>query len=135
MVDAKVFARKGQDKDERARAIEVATIARLQRNLDDEKRILNDERAKRLAKLLAGKVVVADLHDERTNKRLLEKDAVLTREILESLRARDLKRMRTREKKANLNVQIDEIEEMTVRQVQGARKTHRRACGEAEEGR
>ena len=91
---------------------------RLQRNLDDEKRILYDERAKRLAKLLAGKVVSSDLHDERTNKRLLEKGAVLTREILDSLRARDLKRMRTREKKGNLNVQIDEIEEMTVRQVQ-----------------
>ena len=118
VVDAKVFSRKGQDKDERARAIELATVARLQRNLDDEKRILYDERAKRLAKLLAGKVVSSDLHDERTNKRLLEKGAVLTREILDSLRARDLKRMRTREKKGNLNVQIDEIEEMTVRQVQ-----------------
>ena len=118
VVDAKVFSRKGQDKDERARAIELATVARLQRNLDDEKRILHDERAKRLAKLLAGKVVSSDLHDERTNKRLLEKGAVLTREILDSLRARDLKRMRTREKKGNLNVQIDEIEEMTVRQVQ-----------------
>ena len=118
VVDAKVFARKGQDKDERAKAIEVTTIVRLQRNLDDEKRILNDERAKRLAKLLAGKVVASDLHDERTNKRLLEKGAALTREILESLRARDLKRMRIREKKGNLNVQIDEIEEMTVRQVQ-----------------
>ena len=118
VVDAKVFSRKGQDKDERAKAIEAATITRLQRNLDDEKRILYDERAKRLAKLLEGKVVAADLHDERTNKRLLEKGAVLTREMLESLRARDLKRMRTREKKANLNVQIDEIEEMTVRQVQ-----------------
>src|SRR5690606_37020858 len=40
VVDAKIFARKGVEKDERARLIEQQTIERLQRSLDDEKRIL-----------------------------------------------------------------------------------------------
>ena len=39
----------------------------------DEIRILTDERLKRLEALLGGKEVLADLHDERTNKRLLTK--------------------------------------------------------------
>ncbi len=74
MVDCKIFSRKGQEKDERSKAIEESQIQRLQRNLQDEIRILTDERAKRLAALLEGKELLADLHDEKTNKRLLAKD-------------------------------------------------------------
>jgi DNA-directed RNA polymerase subunit beta len=118
VVDAKVFSRKGQEKDERARYIESQTIARLQRNLEDEKRILYDERAKRLGAFLEGKTVLADLHDERTNKKLLSKGDVLNRESFNQLRARDLKRVRMKEKDPHLNERVDEIEEMTVRQVQ-----------------
>ena len=69
MVDCKIFSRKGQEKDERAKAIEESQIARLQRNLQDEIRILTDERAKRLGTLLEGKKLLADLHDEKTNKK------------------------------------------------------------------
>jgi DNA-directed RNA polymerase subunit beta len=118
VVDAKIFSRKGQEKDERAKAIESSMIARLQRNLEDEKRILYDERATRLAVLLEGKVVQADLHDERTNKKLLSKGEELTRITLMTLRARDLKRMRIKDKNPDLNQQIDDVEEMTVRQIQ-----------------
>ena len=55
---------------------------------------MNDERAKRLADLLDGKELLADLHDEKTNKKLLSKGADLTRDMIEKLRARDLKRMK-----------------------------------------
>ena len=71
IVDCKIFSRKGQEKDERSKAIEESQIQRLQRNLQDEIRILTDERAKRLGSLLEGKKLLADLHDEKTNKRLL----------------------------------------------------------------
>ena len=60
--------RAGRALQDRSRKSEIAA---LHRNLDDEKRILNDERAKRLAGLLEGKQLLADLHDEKTNKRLL----------------------------------------------------------------
>jgi DNA-directed RNA polymerase subunit beta len=117
VVDCKIFSRKGTEKDERAKAIEEAQIARLQRNLQDEIRILTDERAKRLAALLEGKVLLADLHDEKTNKKLLSKGAELTRDLVEKLRSRDLKRMRLKDKDPRINEQIDEIEEMTSRQI------------------
>jgi len=117
IVDCKIFSRKGQEKDERSKAIEESQIQRLQRNLEDEKRILHDERAKRLSGLLEGKKLLADLHDEKTNKKLLSKDTDLTREIIERMKSRDLKRMRLTNKDPRLNEQIDEIEEMTSRQI------------------
>jgi DNA-directed RNA polymerase subunit beta len=117
IVDCKIFSRKGQEKDERSKAIEEAQIHRLQRNLQDEIRILTDERAKRLGALLEGKKLLADLHDEKTNKRLLSKDTELTRDIIEKMKSRDLKRMRFSSKDPRLNEQIDEIEEMTSRQI------------------
>jgi len=90
---------------------------RLQRNLLDEIRILTDERAKRLGGLLEGKKLLADLHDEKTNKRLLSKDTELTRDLIEKMKSRDLKRMRPGQQGPALNEQIDEIEEMTSRQI------------------
>jgi len=117
IVDCKIFSRKGQEKDERSKSIEETQIQRLQRNLQDEIRILTDERAKRLAGLLEGKKLLADLHDEKTNKRLLSKDTDLTRDLIEKMKSRDLKRMRLANKDPRLNEQIDEIEEMTSRQI------------------
>ncbi|MBZ5607982.1 MAG: DNA-directed RNA polymerase subunit beta [Acidobacteriia bacterium] len=117
VVDCKVFSRKGAELDERSKAILESQIERLHRNLEDEKRILNDERSKRLNDLLGGKNVLADLHDEKTNKKLLSKGIDLTRDVIEKLRARDLKRVKFANKDVRLNEQIDEIEEMTSRQI------------------
>ncbi len=117
VVDCKVFSRKGADLDERSKAILEWQIERLHRNLEDEKRILNDERAKRLTTLLEGKQVLVDLHDEKTNKKLVSKGLDLTRDVIEKLRARDLKRVKFANKDVRLNEQIDEIEEMTSRQI------------------
>ncbi len=117
VVDCKVFSRKGADLDERSKAILESQVERLHRNLEDEKRILNDERAKRLTDLLGDKEALADLHDEKTNKKLLAKGTPLTRDVIEKLRARDLKRVKLANKDVRLNEQIDEIEEMTSRQI------------------
>jgi DNA-directed RNA polymerase subunit beta len=117
VVDCKVFSRKGAELDERSKQILQDAEDRLRRNLEDEKRILNDERAKRLANLLEGKELLADLHDEKTNKKLLSKGTGLSRDLIEKLRARDLKRMRLKDKDPRINEQIDEIEEMTSRQI------------------
>jgi len=117
IVDCKVFSRKGAELDERSKQILHLQEERMHRNLEDEKRILSDERAKRLEQLLVGKELQADLHDEKTNKKLLSKDTPLTRDVLEKLRARDLKRMRLNTRDVRLNEQIDEIEEMTSRQI------------------
>jgi DNA-directed RNA polymerase subunit beta len=122
VVDVRIFSRKGQEKDERARQIEAEQIAQLEKNLSDEIRILTDERLKRLEGILGSKEVLADLHDERTNKRLLAKGAILDRDAIERISTRNLKRIRYNDKDPRVNEQIDEIEEMTSRQIDVLRK-------------
>ncbi len=122
IVDVKIFSRKGQEKDERAKQIEQQQIERLEKNLADEIRILTDERLKRLEAILGGKEVQADLHDERTNKRLLTKGTMLDRETIERISTRNLKRIKYNDKDPRVNEQIDEIEEMTSRQIDVLRK-------------
>ncbi len=117
IVDCKVFSRKGTELDERSKSILEESEERLRRNLEDEKRILNDERSKRLFNLIGGQEIQADLHDEKTNKKLVSKGQDLSRDVIEKMRARDLKRLKLREKDPRLNEQIDEIEEMTSRQI------------------
>ncbi len=122
VVDVKIFCRKGAEKDERHKAIEAAQVFRLEKNLADEIRILTDERLKRLTDLLGGQKLVADLHDEKTNKRLLTKGTTLTREIVEKVSTRNLKRLKLTDKDPLLIEKIDEIEEMTSRQIDVLRK-------------
>ena len=122
VVDVRIFSRKGQEKDERAKQIEAENTAKLEKNLGDEIRILTDERLKRLDGILGGKEVLADLHDERTNKRLLTKGTLLDRETIERISTKNLKRIRYADKDPRVNEQIDEIEEMTSRQIEVLRK-------------
>jgi DNA-directed RNA polymerase subunit beta len=134
VVDCKVFSRKGAELDERSKLILESSEERLRRNLEDEKRILNDERTKRLANLLAGKEILADLHDEKTNKKLLSKGADLAADMIEKLRARDLKRMKLKDKDPRVNEQIDEIEEMTSRQIAVLEKITEEKIGKLRKG-
>ena len=122
IVDVKIFTRKGGEKDERHKAIESAQVFKLERNLADEIRILTDERLKRLENLLGGKILQADLHDEKTNKRLLTKGAELTRDLIEKISTRNLKRLKLNERDPLLIEKIEEIEEMTSRQIDVLRK-------------
>src|SRR5689334_7929471 len=134
VVDVKIFSRKGQEKDERAKAIEAQQIERLEKNLADEIRILTDERLKRLEAILGGKEVQADLHDERTNKRLLTKGTILDRETVERISTRNLKRIKYADKDPRVNEQIDEIEEMTSRQIDVLRKITNEKVGKLQKG-
>ena len=122
IVDVKIFTRKGGEKDERHKAIEATQVFKLEKNLADEIRILTDERLKRLNDLLGGKILQADLHDEKTNKRLLTKGVELTRDLIEKITTRNLKRLKLNEKDPLLIEKIEEVEEMTSRQIDVLRK-------------
>ncbi len=122
IVDVKIFTRKGGEKDERHKAIEASQVFKLEKNLADEIRILTDERLKRLNDLLGSKILQADLHDEKTNKRLLTKGVELTRDLIEKISTRNLKRLKLNEKDPLLIEKIEEIEEMTSRQIDVLRK-------------
>src|SRR5216117_1566084 len=124
VVEVKVFSRKGQEKDERAKSIERGEVEKMEKNLNDEIRILTDERNKRLCQLLEGSVLTVDLVNERSGKRILTKKTTLTREIIQRLSAKDLSRVKTSQKDGQLGEQVLEIEEMTARQIDVLQKLH-----------
>ncbi len=81
VVEVRVFNRRGVEKDERAIAIERAEIARLAKDRDDEKAILERNIYGRLRQLLEGQKV-------ETGIRTLKAGTLITGEILDSLQRR-----------------------------------------------
>jgi DNA-directed RNA polymerase subunit beta len=123
VVDVKIFSRKGAEKDERAKLIENMEISRLEKNLRDEIRILTDERNKRLVSLLEGNVVANELVHERTGRKIVAKGTEMTSEVIQNLSLRELIKLKFKDG-ANPHDQIQEIEEMTTRQIDVLRKIH-----------
>ncbi len=134
IVDVKIFSRKGQEKDLRAKQIEGAEIDRLQKNLQDEIRILTDERLKRLSQLLEGKELSADLVNERTQKKILQKKTELTREVLSQLKPADLRRLKVKDQMEDLAERVQEIEDMTSRQIEVLKKITDEKVGKLRKG-
>jgi DNA-directed RNA polymerase subunit beta len=123
VVDVKIFSRKGAEKDERAKLIENMEISRLEKNLRDEIRILTDERNKRLVSLLEGKQTANELVHERTGRKIVAKGTDMTSEVIENLSLRELLKLKFKDG-GNPHDQIQEIEEMTTRQIDVLRKIH-----------
>ena len=84
VINAKVFSRKGVDKDERARAIEETEEAKLVKDQNDEIRIIQDSAFLKIRKLLTGKELGARLVDDK-GEQLLKKGDTLTDEMLDQV--------------------------------------------------
>jgi len=72
VIDAKVFSRKGQEKDERMKAIEDQEKARLLKNQADEIRIIQNSTRRKIGKYLIGKRAAHRIADEKKNRVYLE---------------------------------------------------------------
>ena len=84
VIDAKIFTRKGAEKDYRSQKIEEEVIAQLQKNRDDEIRIAEEIVQKKIADLLLGKTSLVKLSD--TKKRIaLKKGDIITKETFEKI--------------------------------------------------
>jgi len=122
VVDVKVFTRKGAEKDERSLAIERAEEEKLEKNVRDEVRILEDERNKRIFELLEGQRLADDLVYK--NKKLLTKGAKLTREELEPLEVGALRKIEVASSRVDIQSEIADIERRTERQVKVQQQLH-----------
>jgi DNA-directed RNA polymerase subunit beta len=123
VVDVKIFCRKGVEKDGRALQIEQDQIVRMEKNLNDEIRILKEENRNRMTEILSGKKLKAPLTEKRRKKEILPKGAVLTSDVMAKLTVDDLMRMEVDSKRGELE-EIREIEERTERKVQILRRLH-----------
>jgi DNA-directed RNA polymerase subunit beta len=77
VINARVFSRKGTEKDERARDIEDQERARIERTRDEEIKILRDSFYRRVREILIGKTTNGKLVDDK-GKVLLQKGAPVT---------------------------------------------------------
>jgi len=84
VINAKVFSRKGVDKDERAKDIENQEEAKLLKDQNDEIKILKDSSYKRIKRLLHGKQTTAKLVDDKGHV-LLNKGQDVTDTLLDEI--------------------------------------------------
>jgi DNA-directed RNA polymerase subunit beta len=84
VIDAKVFSRKGVEKDGRAKSIEDKEIFRLQKDREDEISIVKESTYSRIERLLTGKKSKVRLADKK-GKTLISKGKVITKEVLRSI--------------------------------------------------
>ena len=82
VIDAKIFTRKGAEKDRRSQTIEEDETQNIHKDRDDEIRIITDSVKSKIVKLLKGKVSASRLMDAKKKKILLKKNEVITEEVL-----------------------------------------------------
>jgi len=85
VIDAKIFARKGAERDSRSQFIEDEQIARLRKDRDDEMRIIAEGVKNQIEDLLVGKTAASRVGDPKKRKTLLKKGDVIDKETLEGI--------------------------------------------------
>ncbi len=93
VVDVKIFSRKGLDKDERSKSIESDDVLKIQREHQDSLRIVDEEKNKKIRKLLLGRVVARDLMDGESGEIILKRKGKITPEILKKLSDDEVRRI------------------------------------------
>ncbi|MEK7332739.1 MAG: DNA-directed RNA polymerase subunit beta, partial [Nitrospirota bacterium] len=86
VVDARVFSRKGTEKDVRAKSIEEDDILRLQRDLEEEVRIVKEDKFRKIREFLVNQKVTEDVKDSRTKEVVCQKGKKLAGKQLESVK-------------------------------------------------
>ena len=85
VIGAKVFSRKGVQKDERTKLIEDEDEAKILKDKEDEIRIIEEGVYGRIRNLLVGKTAAADVVDRETGKLYLEKGKKITENMLDQI--------------------------------------------------
>ena len=103
VVDVRIFSRKGTEKDERAKSIEEDDILRLQRDLEEEVRIIKEEKFRKIKELIVGSKVLEDVKEAKTKEVICPAGKKLVAKHLERIRDEHLMRIKiadedTREK-------------------------------------
>jgi len=115
VVDVQVFTRKGQDKDERSLDIEQMEEEDLRRDLEDEIRILQEQRDERIFELFEGRKLNTDLKDGK--EVVLKKGASLTRDVLREIPTKLLKNIDASSGRVDTAAEIKEYEQRVIRQI------------------
>ena len=116
VVDVKVFTRKGQEKDLRTQQIEREQIAKWEKDLEDEERIIRAEAKKKIVALLKNKELAEPLTDDK-GKELLPKAKKLTQNMLEAVPYHRFRQVTVAAGKERLEAQVLDILDKTESQL------------------
>jgi len=116
VVDIKVFTRKGQEKDLRTQQIERDQIAKWEKDLSDEERIIRAEAKKKVVHLLKGKELDEVLSDDK-GKELLPKGKKLTQNMLEAVPYHRFRQVSVAAGKTRINAEVLDILDKTESQL------------------
>ena len=122
IVGVRVFSRRGADKDERMQLIEDEDVARVEKDIRDEIKIVEEERDKKIRLLLVGKVMVASDVSNGNGGRRASKEAKLTEKALAKLSDKALLDVRVKESEV-VHERMLEIGEAAERQLDKLKKT------------
>ncbi|HRI03955.1 MAG TPA: DNA-directed RNA polymerase subunit beta, partial [Pyrinomonadaceae bacterium] len=115
VVDVQIFTRKGQDKDERSLDIEGMEEDDFHRDLEDEIRILEEQRNERIYELFDGRKLTKDLVEDK--EVILKKGETLNREKLQGVDPRLLRKADVASGNIDVIAEIKEYEQRTERQI------------------
>ncbi len=82
VIDAKVFSRKGVERDSRSKAIEEEEISRIMKDQNDEIQIVQREALLRLKEVLTGKISAGTIKEDRSGKVLISRGEKFTSDRL-----------------------------------------------------
>jgi DNA-directed RNA polymerase subunit beta len=85
VIDAKVFTRRGSERDHRTQSIEDEAMRDLFKDRDDEIRIITESVKNNIASMFIGKTSASKLVDPKKKKMLLKKGESIEREVLEKI--------------------------------------------------
>ena len=115
VVDVQVFTRKGQEKDQRSLSIEQDEEERLRRDLEDEIRILQEQRNERIYELFQDRKLAADLTVNRDV--VIPKGVSITREMLEQVEPKALRKAEVAGSRVDAATEVKAYEDRTERQI------------------
>ncbi|MGD9105431.1 MAG: DNA-directed RNA polymerase subunit beta [Desulfobacterales bacterium] len=130
VVDAKVFSRRGVEKDDRTRFIEDQKIAALKRNRDDKLAVIKDLVYTRLEKLLAGQKCLNSL--KKGKKVLVAKGSKIDTEMLAQIPLAQIEGIEL--KSSKITEQIHNIVERYRSQCELCRKSFEKSIARFEKG-
>ena len=85
VIDAKIFSRKGAERDHRSQFIEDETIRLLCKDRDDEIGIITENVRNKISDMLVGKTSATKLVDPKKKKILLKKGSTIEKDVLERI--------------------------------------------------
>jgi DNA-directed RNA polymerase subunit beta len=131
IVDVQIFSRKGVAKDERAQQIEDEEVNRLEKDLEDEIRILKEESAKRMMDALHGKTAKSKVTDSEGNE-LVKKGAVINAADLAGMIFADVRKIKVDDESTML--EVSRVDDRTERQIRILHSLHEERLGRMRKG-